>query len=121
MVLLRAGGNDLHAGKSVEAVFADYQEFVAKVHAALPAAQIVFIGLCPSIARWGQHEQEKALNQLVEAYCRQASFLKYIEAYDISLGPDGQPQPELFVQDKLHLSAAGYKLLAERVRAFLAK
>ncbi|MGO8701851.1 MAG: GDSL-type esterase/lipase family protein [Limisphaerales bacterium] len=121
MVLLRAGGNDLHNGKSVETVFNDYKEFAATVHAALPAAQIVFIGLCPSIARWDQRQKERDLNQLVEQFSRQFPYLKYIESYDISLGPDGKPRPELFAPDKLHFSPAGYKLLAEKVRAFLAK
>jgi lysophospholipase L1-like esterase len=37
------------------------------------------------------------------------------------LGPDGQPRPELFVADKLHFNAAGYKLLAEKVRPFVPK
>jgi hypothetical protein len=120
MVVLRAGGNDLHNGKSVEAVFADYQEFAAKVHAALPAAQIVYLAWSPSLARWEQHEKEKALNQLVEQFSKQAPYLKYIEDYDIALGPDGKVRPELFVADKLHFNAEGYKLLAERVRSFLA-
>jgi len=121
MVILRAGGNDLHNGKSVEAVFADYKEFAATVHAALPAAQIVYLALSPSVARWEQHDKEKALNDLVEQYTKQAPYLKYIEDYDIALGPDGKARPELFVADKLHFNAAGYKLLAEKVRAFLAK
>jgi len=121
MVVLRSGGNDLHNGKSVEAVFADYKEFATKVHAALPSAQIVFLSLSPSIARWEQHEKEKALNDLVEQYTKQAPYLKYIEEYDIALGPDGKPRPELFVADKLHFNAEGNKLMAEKVRAFLAK
>ena len=32
------------------------------------------------------------------------------------LGPDGQPRPELFVADQLHFSAAGYDLLAGKIR-----
>jgi lysophospholipase L1-like esterase len=35
------------------------------------------------------------------------------------LGADGKPRPELFRADKLHFSAAGYQLLAERVRPYL--
>jgi lysophospholipase L1-like esterase len=119
VVLLRAGGNDLHNGKSVAAVFNDYKEFAGKVHASLPAAQIVFIGLCPSIARWDQHQKEKELNGLVEEYSRSFPYLKYIESYDLPLDSDGQPLPALYVQDKLHFSPAGYKLLAAKVRAFL--
>jgi hypothetical protein len=119
MVFLRAGGNDLWAGKSVEQVFADFKEFIATVHAKLPETEIVFISLSPSLARWAQHDKEKAVNTLVAEYTKQTPHLKYIETYDIPLGADGKPRAELFVADKLHFNADGYKLLAERVRPYL--
>ncbi len=119
MILLRSGGNDINAGKSAEQVFADFKEFVATVRSKLPETDIVFISLCPSVARWKQADKEKALNTLVERYARQSPHLKYIETYAMSLGPDGQPRPDLFIADKLHLNAEGYKLLAERVRPWL--
>jgi len=56
---------------------------------------------------------------LIEAYTRQTPRLKYVDTYDMVLGADGQPRPDLFVEDKLHFNAAGYKLLAERVRPYL--
>ena len=121
MIFLRAGGNDLWAGKSPEQVFADFQEFVATVHAKLPETEIVFISLSPSIARWKQHEQEKAVNSLVEKFVPQQSHLTYIETYPIVLGTNGEPRAELFVGDKLHFNAEGYKLLVERVRPYLPK
>ena len=34
---------------------------------------------------------------------------------------DGRARPELFVKDRLHFSPEGYKMLAERVRPFLAQ
>jgi lysophospholipase L1-like esterase len=58
---------------------------------------------------------------MVEEYSRHTPRVKYLETYDISLGTDGQPRAELFVQDKLHFNAEGYKLLAERVRRYLLK
>ncbi len=121
MVFLRAGGNDLHNGKSVEQVFADYRDFVAAVHSKLPVAEILFIGLSPSLARWDQHQKEKALNRLVEDYTKPRPHLKYIEDYDMVLGADGQPRAELFVKDRLHFNAEGYKLLVAKVRPFLPK
>ncbi len=120
-VFLRAGGNDLWAGKSVAQVFADYKEFTETVHAKLPEAEIIFISLSPSPSRWVQHEKEKELNALVQDYAQGKSFLKYIETYDLVLGTDGQPRAELFVADKLHFNTEGYKLLAERVRPALSK
>jgi len=121
MVFLRAGGNDLNAGKSPEKVFADFKDFVAKIHSKLPETDIVFISLSPSIARWKQADKEKAVNLKVEEFSKLTPHLKYIETYPMPLGPNGEPRPELFVADKLHFSAEGYKLLTERVRPFLPK
>ena len=118
-VFLRAGGNDLNAGKTVEQVFTDYKDFVAKVHSKLPQTDIFFISLSPSIARWKQADKEKQLNNLVKEYTAGKPHVKYIETYDMVLGADGQPRPELFVEDKLHFNAEGNRLLAERVRPHL--
>jgi lysophospholipase L1-like esterase len=118
-VFLRAGGNDIFAGKSPDQVFVDFKDFVAKVHSKLPATDIFFISLCPSVARWQQAEKEKALNSMVEEFARHTPNVRYIETYSMSLGPDARPRPELFVADKLHFNAEGYKLLAERIRPFV--
>ena len=121
VVVLRAGGNDLWASNSVEKVFSDFKDFCESVHAKLPAAKIVFISLSPSLARWTQHEKEKALNALAADYMKGKSYLQYLETYDVPLGADGLPRAELFVADKLHFNAEGYKLFAERLRPLLAK
>jgi len=120
-VFLRAGGNDLWAGKSAKEVFGDFKEFVAKVHGKLPKTEIVFVSLSPSIARWKQADKEKAVNTMVEEFVKQNRGLKYIDTYPLPLGSDGQPRPELFLPDKLHFNAEGYKLLAECVRPFAKK
>ncbi len=121
MVFLRAGGNDLWAGKSVEQVFDDFKNFVEAVQAKLPKAEVVFISLSPSIARRKQADKEKQLNEMVQDYVGHHRGLKYIDTYSLLLGADGQPRPELFREDKLHFNAEGYKLLVERVRPFVSK
>jgi lysophospholipase L1-like esterase len=120
-IFLRAGVNDLFAGKSPEQVFADFKEFVATVHAKLPDTDIVYISINPTVARWAQVDKEKVLNTAVEQFARTAPHVKYLDATSVSLGPDGRPRPELFRPDKLHFNAAGYQVLAERVRAWWGK
>src|SRR6267142_5167601 len=120
-VFLRAGGNELWAGKSAEEVFGDFKEFVAKVHGKLPKTEIVFVSLSPSIARWKQADKEKAVNTMIEEFVKHNRGLKYIDTYPLPLGSDRQPRPELFLPDKLHFNAEGYKLLAECVRPFAKK
>ncbi len=120
-IFLRSGGNDLHNGKTAEQAFGDFAEFATTVHDRLPKTEIFFISQNPSIARWNQHEQEAALNKMIKDFMKERPYLKYIEIADLPLDASGQPRPELFVEDKLHLNAAGYKLLAERVRPYLPK
>ena len=121
MVFLRAGGNDIRAGKSAAQVFEDYKAFVAKIHARLPETQIAYIALCPAPSRWTDRDANKALNESVKDYSKTRPYLRYVETYDMSLTPDGQAREELFLPDRLHFNAEGYKLLADRVRPFLPK
>jgi lysophospholipase L1-like esterase len=119
MIFLRAGGNDIHNGKSPEQVFEDFKTFVSTVHAKLPDTEIAFISLSPSIARWAERDANKKLNTLIAEYVKGKPRLKYIDTWSVPLDANGQPRPELFVEDKLHLSPEGYKLLVERVRPFI--
>jgi lysophospholipase L1-like esterase len=119
VIFLRSGGNDIHNGKSPQQVFADYLAFVATVHAKLPKTQIIYLGLCPTIARIKEIPQGNQLNGLIQAYAATNPLLKIVDCADMTLGPDGQPRAELFLPDKLHLSKAGYELLVARTRAFM--
>src|SRR5687768_6246820 len=70
LIFLRAGGNDIHAGKSPEQVFAEFKEFVAAIHKKLPKTEIAFISLSRAIARWEQREANRKLNSLVASYVK---------------------------------------------------
>jgi lysophospholipase L1-like esterase len=121
MIVLRAGGNDLHAGKSVDQVFSDYKAFVAKVRSKMPEVPIVYISMSPAPARWDERDANKQLNGMIEEYSKSQPNLKYVETYDMTIAPDGKAREELFIADKLHFNEAGYKLLADRVRPVLPK
>jgi hypothetical protein len=118
-IFFRAGGNDLAAGKSSGQVCTDFQEFATLVHSNLPDTVIYFISWNPTPLRWKQHEAEKKLNELVEAFVQGKPYLRYVEMYDAPLDAEGKPRPELFVADRLHFNAEGYKLLTARVMPFL--
>lgn len=115
-IVFRAGGNDLNAGKSPAAVFADFKAFVTTVHARLPETEIYFLGWNPTSARPSCRAREHALNQMVIAFTQTNPRVKYVDTESVSLDAEGQPRPELFVSDKLHFSPKGYELLSERVR-----
>jgi len=116
VIFFRAGGNDLHNGKTPAQVFADFQEFVAVIHARLPETVIWFIAWNPSIARLNERPALHEFNSLVKGYCVGNPHVHYLDAESVSLDAAGKVRPELFREDMLHFNAAGYKILAERVR-----
>lgn len=118
-VFLRAGSNDINAGKSPLQVFADFKAFVTRVHSALPATEVVFIGLCPAISRWKEAEANRQLNQLVSDYALKSRGVRYLDTYNMAFDADGRPRTDIFVSDMLHFNSAGYKLLANLVRPAL--
>jgi lysophospholipase L1-like esterase len=120
-IFLRAGGNDLHAGRTPREVAADFLNFVRTVHERLPKAEILYIALSPAPARWGEGDKARELNRLIREMALELPRVGFVDAYDISLTADGRARPELFVKDRLHFAPEGYKLLAERVRPFLAQ
>ncbi len=118
-IFLRAGGNDLHAGRTPAQVAGDFADFVRVVHARLPKAEILYIATSPAPARWGEADKNRELNRLIRQMALDMPRVGFVDAYDITLAPDGRARPELFVKDRLHFSPEGYKLLAERVRPYL--
>jgi lysophospholipase L1-like esterase len=118
-VVLYAGDNDLQAGKTPETVFADFQAFVSKIHAALPKARVVFIAIKPSPSRWKIKDKVVATNALIAAACAQDPRLAFADVYTPMLNAQGEPRPELFIQDMLHMNEAGYAVWKPVVAPFL--
>lgn len=110
LVVVYAGENDLSQGAKPEAVAASFSTLCAKVHAALPQTRIVFIGLKPSPSRWKLREAMIQANTLIAAQCAQDERLGFVDVFGPMLDANGQPRSELFLDDKLHLNAAGYEL-----------
>ena len=109
-IVMYAGGNDLNAGKTPERVFADFQAFVARVQAELPKTRICYISSAPNPKRWAQIKEVRALNSLVQAFCAKDDRLQFIDVHPVMLAPNGEPKPDIFVEDQLHMNAKGYEL-----------
>jgi lysophospholipase L1-like esterase len=118
-VVFYAGDNDINADRTPAQVEADFREFVARIHAALPQTRIAFIAIKPSLARWAKVGLVRDANQRIRAFCDTDPRLGYIDVDGPMLGWDGKPRGDLFVQDGLHLSPKGYALWSVLVEPFL--
>jgi lysophospholipase L1-like esterase len=118
-VVLYAGDNDLAAGKTPQQVFADYRAFVELVQTQLPAAEVIYIGIKPSVARWKLIEQGRETNRLIQEFAAQHPRLKFVDVGPAMLDGAGQPRKELFRADGLHLTDEGYQVWTDLLKPHL--
>ncbi|MBX3436917.1 MAG: hypothetical protein KF861_05470 [Planctomycetaceae bacterium] len=118
-IVLYAGDNDIAGGKTPCEVLADFQAFVGVIHDHLPETRIVYIAIKPSLKRWNLVHKMRAANALIRSTCEDDERLQFVDIDAPMIGADGRPRPELFVDDGLHLSPAGYELWSRLVRPFI--
>ena len=118
IVVVYAGDNDI-MGITSEQITINFERFVRAVHTRLPATRILYLGIKPSPLRWGQVDRMRSANAMIEQFCERDDRLGFVDVDHALLGWDEKPRPELYVEDGLHLSAAGYQILTALVRPFL--
>lgn len=119
VVILCAGDNDLGAGKAPAVVLADFAAFTGRIWAVLPRTHVLFVAIKPSLARWTFFARQTEVNESIRAQADTDPRLGFIDIRPVMLGPDQHPRPELFVEDGLHLSPAGYAAWASVIRPAL--
>lgn len=119
LIVFYAGDNDIAAGKTAEQVAGDFKAFVKKVRAQLPETRIAFVSIKPSPSRWKKFEIQQKANELIGEFIKSGRGMTYVDVVKPMLGDDGQPRPELFQKDNLHMTEAGYKVWNEIVEPYL--
>lgn len=115
-IYVNAGGNDLHSGKTPQDVLASFEAFLKKVRPALPKAKISLISIPPSPSRWDEVEHVKEANALLAAFCAKDGAIDFIDVFPLLLGDDGKPRAEMYVEDQLHFSEAGYDVVTSAIK-----
>ena len=115
-IVVFAGTNDLQDGKSPEAVAESYREFVRLARAGLPNVPIAYIAISPAPSRWNLKDKMWRTNALIRAFSADTPGLRFIDTWPLMLDANGEPRPELYVGDRLHLNAEGYRLWTGAIR-----
>lgn len=119
LVVFYAGDNDVAGKKTAEQVCEDFQTFVGLLHEKLPETKLIYLSIKLSGKRWAIKDKIIDANAKIQAVCEADEKLTYADVATCLLGENGEPNPELFRKDFLHLSAAGYKLWTAIVKPLL--
>lgn len=110
LVVLYAGDNDLALGRTPQRVLGDYRALVARLRSSLPAVRLAFVSVKPSPSRRALMDRAREANRLIRAETSRDSLQTYVDVFTPMLGAGGEPRPELFEADSLHLTRRGYLL-----------
>ena len=124
LVVLYEGDNDIESGDTPQKVYESFLAFekLMRQHKTLRHTPVVFISIKPSLARWALYPKMQEANQLIRQYIEaHPQLLRFVDVGTPMLGADGKPRPELYVEDGLHLTHAGYALWTRVVTPYLGK
>jgi lysophospholipase L1-like esterase len=107
-IVMYSGGNDINAGKSPETVANDFKEFISRVRAKFPSTPVAYISIAGNPARWSQVDRVREANRLIREFAEREPRVSFIDVFSEMLGSDGQPKPDIFVADRLHMNQNGY-------------
>jgi lysophospholipase L1-like esterase len=118
-IVLYEGDNDLNKGKTPEQVLADFQTFLTQVRERMPQCRISILAIKPSPKRWHLKDAITRTNrQLAEAAAADPR-IDFIDVFTPMLDTGGEPRPELFVEDGVHLTPEGYAIWTRTIRPHL--
>jgi lysophospholipase L1-like esterase len=110
MIVFYAGDNDIAGGKSPDAVFDDFKQFADFVHGRLKSSRLIYLSIKPSPLRWKFWPKAKEVNGRVKQLADESEQLEYVDLATPLLADDGEPNPNYYRPDRLHLNADGYKV-----------
>ncbi len=119
IVIIYAGDNDLADRKTPEKILSDFNIFAREVHATLPCTLIGCIAVKPSPSRARLVPMVCKTDALLQACCRTSTNTIYIDDLTPMLNAKGEPRPELFGKDGLHLNDRGRKVWASLITPIL--
>ena len=111
-IIIYCGENDLTGGPSITAD--TILERLTKLHQLIRSkykkVPIAYISMKPSPSREKYLETMQKGNALIKTFMEQQKKSSYIDVYQSMLDANGNILTHIFLSDKLHMNAEGYKI-----------
>jgi lysophospholipase L1-like esterase len=129
-IVIYCGENDLASSDTVTAqmVFDRFKELYQMIREKTKAP-VAFISLKPSPSRRHLFLKMQEANRLIQEFINlQKSALdstpiniEFVDVHQKMLNESGQPMPDIFLQDSLHMNAKGYAIWQKEIQPYLIK
>ena len=122
-IVIYCGENDFanDENATVETVVERFKTLFSMIRNESRRVSVVYVSMKPSPSRAHLMPKFEAANREIEAFLKKKRRTVFVDVFKKMLGSDGQPRPEIFSDDRLHLNAAGYAIWQSTLAPFLLK
>ena len=111
-ILIYCGENDIAGSSTVNAdtVFERFKILYGIIRSKFKKVHIAFISMKPSPSREKYLVTMQKANERIKSFIEKQKKAAYIDVYHSMFDADGKILTHIFLSDKLHMNAAGYKI-----------
>ena len=122
-IVIYCGENDLASSDSVTAmmVFDRFKELFQMIREKINDVPVAYISMKPSPSRRHLFSKMREGNQLIKDFLATQKNGVFIDVHQPMLNKTGQPMPEIFLEDSLHMNAKGYAIWKREIEPHLIK
>lgn len=122
-IIIYCGENDIAGSSTVTAdtVFERFKILYSIIRSKYKKVPIAYISMKPSPSREKYLETMQKGNALIKGFMEQQKRSSYIDVYSSMLDANGKVLTHIFISDKLHMNAEGYKIWQGVIAPYLVK
>ena len=122
-ILIYCGENDLTGGPTITAdtIFERLKNLHQLIRSKYKKVPIAYISMKPSPSREKYLDTMQKGNALIKSFMEHEKRSSYIDVYSSMLDANGKILTHIFLSDKLHMNAEGYKIWQGVIAPYLVK
>jgi lysophospholipase L1-like esterase len=122
-IIIYCGENDFTGSDTVtvSTVVQHFRELFGYIRSQYPKIPVVYISMKPSPSRRHLLPKYIAANNDIRNFLASKKRTTFIDVYQSMLAANGEPLPQLFLSDSLHMNATGYAIWAQQLKPHLKK
>lgn len=122
-VVIYCGENDFTYTKDTNAdtIFYRFKTLFGMIRHELPKTEIVYISMKPSLSRLKYLPEMRRANEMILKYLKKQKQAAFIDVYSKMILANGNPMPDIFKPDNLHMNEKGYAIWQKAIKPYLKK
>ena len=122
-IVIYCGENDLASSDTVTTaiVFTRFKQLFQMIRGKFTDLPVAFISIKPSPSRRHLFSKMREANQLIKDFLTDQKNTAFIDVHQKMWNDTGEPVPEIFLDDSLHMNAKGYDIWKKEIEPHLLK